>query len=569
MAARQSVVTPSPDRGLSGLRLFLLASAVYLLCMTPFFVAYAPHLTTSLIGPPGDNMNDFWDTWYSQRAWETSGSHFFFTRLIRFPEGVWLYYQSFAYSDLAAIFLIRKLFHLSAEIPVLLGLHNGILLSSFYLSALGAFYLARRFTRSVVSALLAGFIFAFSPWHVGQFLGHMNVTTIQFIPFFLIFFFRAMESGKALDVAGSILFYCLTAVSSWYYFFYISYFVAFYYLYQVVVQRKLLLRRPLAVMLANFAGALLLLSPLLVPMIRLGWNNPDAYAGGVDDYVADALGYFVVGPHHLLARLGEPLFSRFTGNTVEGTVYLGLINLGLFAWAFFERRRRPIREMAFLLSGILLFAMFASGPHLHILGRPVLPTPVLLLGYLPFFSNVVTPSRAIVFVYVLLAIGAALGLDAALQACRERGRSPVLWVAPILLLAMLDFCPVGLPRIQVNPPRSYAFLAEDPDTSFGVLDLPRGYLQGNAYLFYQTFHHRPIVTATLSRTIALTLMNTLETKDLAAQKQQLIAAHVKYIFIHTDPFSLRNPGEPVDVAAYLRTYRVVSADKNCVVLRVY
>jgi len=38
-----------------------------------------------LIGPPEDNMQDFWNVWYAAVA--RNPDQFFFTNLIRFPEG--------------------------------------------------------------------------------------------------------------------------------------------------------------------------------------------------------------------------------------------------------------------------------------------------------------------------------------------------------------------------------------------------------------------------------------------------------------------------------------------------
>jgi hypothetical protein len=569
METSESPGLPPPEERLSGLRLFLLASAVYLICMLPYFLAYLPYCTNSLIGPPSDNLQDFWNTWYSQRVWDAGGRGFFHTSMIRYPEGVALYYHTFAYSDLLMIFLVRKLLFLSSKIPVLLALHNGVLLVSIYLSALGAFYLARRFTQNTVSALLAGFIFGFSPFHLSHFLTHMHVATIEFIPFFVLCFLRAVETGRANYLVGSIFFYCLSALSSWYFLVYIGCFLVFYYVYQAVMQKRLLLQRPLWAVAGNFAGVLLLLSPVLIPMLREGWRNPDVYAPGSGEFVADVLGYFVFDPYHLVTDMGRKVYAHFTGYEIEMRVYLGLVNLGLFAWAFWNRKRRQLEQMSFLLSGILVFMMLASGPFLHVYGHPLLALPTLALDYLPFVRNMRTSARAVVFVYLLFGIGAGLGLDLIIQWCRQRGRSLLLWVAPICVLAFLDFYPMGLSRTIVAEPRAYGVLAADTDTDFGVLDLPRGYIQGNAYMYYQTFHHRPVVCATLSRRIARTLMDNLETQDMAAQKRQLTEKKVKYIFIHDDIISEHNPGEQVDVSAYGKTYPPVYYDSNCVVLRVY
>src|SRR5476649_486099 len=73
------------------LKVFLLFTAVTAI----FFWQWMPYLHSALIGPPEDNMQDFWNTWYAAVA--RNPDHFFFTDLIRFPEGTPLLYHSFAY----------------------------------------------------------------------------------------------------------------------------------------------------------------------------------------------------------------------------------------------------------------------------------------------------------------------------------------------------------------------------------------------------------------------------------------------------------------------------------------
>ncbi len=78
-----------------------------------------------------------------------------------------------------------------------------------------------------------------------------------------------------------------------------------------------------------------------------------------------------------------------------------------------------------------------------------------------------------------------------------------------------------------------------------------------------------IVVASLSRNIAKTLSDTLETDDMEAQKRQLTENKVKYIFIHQGWFSRALTTDRVNLAAYGMTYPAVYLDDECVVLRVY
>ena len=59
-----------------------------------FFRPWLMQLSSALIGPPEDNMQDFWNSWHVAHA--QSWRELFFTNAIRFPEGTSLAYHSFA-----------------------------------------------------------------------------------------------------------------------------------------------------------------------------------------------------------------------------------------------------------------------------------------------------------------------------------------------------------------------------------------------------------------------------------------------------------------------------------------
>ncbi len=105
------------------LKVFLFFSAITVI----FFWPWMPYLNSALIGPPEDNMQDFWNSWYV--AVGRNPNQFFFTDLIRFPEGTPLYYHSFAYPKVFAIAALSKLFGSSTMSLILL--HNLSLLISF------------------------------------------------------------------------------------------------------------------------------------------------------------------------------------------------------------------------------------------------------------------------------------------------------------------------------------------------------------------------------------------------------------------------------------------------------
>ena len=119
-------------------------------------------------------------------------------------------------------------------------MHNFFLLISFFFGALGAYLLTRLYVRSEALAVLSGFIFGFSPFHLAHTLHHMHVSAITFVPFFVYFFLRYMREKKVYLAAAASVMWALAALSCWYYLVYIGYFVLFYYVFHAVKNRSLM-----------------------------------------------------------------------------------------------------------------------------------------------------------------------------------------------------------------------------------------------------------------------------------------------------------------------------------------
>jgi hypothetical protein len=199
------------------------------------FWRWMPHLDSALIGPPGDNMQDFWNTWYTVFA--RAPGQFWYTRLLRWPEGTTLAYHSFAYPQVFALALISKAFGLGPS--TLLLQQNMSLLISFPLAATGTFYLVRHFVSNAPAALLGGFIFAFNPSHIEHVMQHAHVSQIEFIPFFVLAFLLTIENKSIVWLGLSIILFALNSLSCWYYLFYVAYFVIFHTVYVAARDRAL------------------------------------------------------------------------------------------------------------------------------------------------------------------------------------------------------------------------------------------------------------------------------------------------------------------------------------------
>ena len=310
-------------------RLWTLPGAVicYLVLICLYFYPYFNEISTHVIGGLQDSFQDYWNTWYAHNALKTNPSKFFFTELLYYPQGASLLHHSFAYSNVLLIHIVMELLSLPATTPVLLSLHNIALLAGYLVAALGAYLLCRHLTGNKLASFIAGFIFAFSPFHYVHFISHMHVATIQYIPFFVLFFLKSVENFKPTNLLLAWIFCLLGAMSSWYFLVYNFFFLGFYVLWYGFRERKLIPAKALLPAIVIGTLTLLSLSPVIFSMVKESAASASIYNTGHDLWIADLSGYFLFNGFHLLNWILEPLNISTRGNYIEKTVYLGIVNI--------------------------------------------------------------------------------------------------------------------------------------------------------------------------------------------------------------------------------------------------
>ena len=538
-----------------------------------FFFHWTLHLGSLLIGPAGDNLQDYWNTWYGATK---ASKDFFFTTLIRYPTGTPLYYNSFDYPQIAVVAFLSRV--LPGHVPLIV-LHNITLLAAFPLAGTGAFFLTRHFTKDILGASVGGFLFAFSPWHVEQAMHHAHVSSIEFLPMFVLAYLLALERKSVAWLCVAVGLYALNALSCWYYLIYVGFFLVFHFAY-TAIRRKGDLRWSIGAPLACVSGVLLILSPLVIPMVTEALHGAPVYANPQDPkiFVADLAAYFVFPQTHLLAGLTSAVNGQMTGNPWEATVYLGLANLAVLGWGFLRSEPNERSIFIYLFAGMAVFAVLASGDELHFLSSRLAPMPGALLSSLPFFANARTPSRAIVFVYLFLGVGVGLAGRMALD--RYRGAIGRIGCCFALVLMVADFLPTHLDAAPASCEPGWAWIRGDKSGRYGILMLPRGlmgrrgakeevsgYFAQISYMYEQAAcHEHPIVQGTPSRDVVTGLLEALDTRDLKAQRTQLQKASVKYIVIDRSfPWDRRDGA----ITQYSLAYPIAYDGDDMTILRVY
>lgn len=501
-------------------------------------------------------MQSYWNLWY---GWEVFQGHYkslFQCSVAAFPEGASLLYQSFSYYNLGLSMLLR---HIGG--PVLA--YNLLIMHTFVLAGFGAFLLGRYLLRDDYLALLVGFIFAFSSFHFARALHHLNIVSLQFVPFFVLFYIKAIREHDLKYTFLAALFLVLNALCSWVYLILGIYFMSMAYGYLVLRRRSIFLWDVIGRSAVVVGLTFVSLSYLLVPMIITAFSHPDVYKEGHDVFVADLAGVFIPSALQWLghAKPIRAITHMFTGNQWESAVYLGLSMIVIILVTI----RRTIAESSRYLLVALASVLLSMGEMLHILGwRAPIFLPYRVLSHVPIFSNMRAPSRHAVYAILFLAIVVAIGVRQLCRSPRWSSRAKLCFLA-LTALIVLDFYSFDNVMTPVTLPPAYSTILRYGDGA--ILDLPDTVLNDNNYpLLYQTMHHRPIVGGNFTRKLERTLSDNLERKDIDVQLQQLVDNQVRYIVIHK---SFLDTDPALDTLAYDSRCRRLFADNTQIVYVVY
>ena len=156
--------------------------------------------------------------------------------------------------------------------------------------------------------------------------------------------------------------------------------------------------------------------------------------------------------------------------------------------------------MWWIVAGV--FALWAAGPFLTVGGFDTgLWLPQSLARYVPFVANARVPGRAMVGVYMAIAMLMAITLNAA----RGRLRSPAMqWL--LVLAVTFEYFAAPIPLTPLDDPAPYRALAAEPpggvcEVPFGIGDGlgPGAGSQERQVLFYATIHEHPLVGGYIGR----------------------------------------------------------------------
>ncbi len=188
------------------------------------------HLGTS-VRDPGDPLLNAWIlSWDADHIARLDLAHFFDANIF-YPQPKTLAYSEYLLPQ-ALLALPIKL--LSGN-PILA--YNIVLLLAILTTGLGMYVLARHLTRNTLASIVAGMIYAFSPFMFSH-LYHVQILTAGGIPLAFLFLHKFFEKDRFRDLLLFGLFFVLQALANGYYALYLTIFAGMFIAVFTIIRRK-------------------------------------------------------------------------------------------------------------------------------------------------------------------------------------------------------------------------------------------------------------------------------------------------------------------------------------------
>jgi len=491
-----------------------------------------------------DRDQNIWNLWWVREALLHLRNPFR-TDFIYFPDRTSLYFHT--------LHPLNGL--ISTPVQILFGLtvaYNFIVFFSFIMAGVGAYLLLDYLCQHKAVAFTASLIFAYAPYHLGTLKGVMQLISLEWLPFYVLFLLKASREpqNRLVNSLLAALFLVFTALTDWYYTLFLLGFTLLYIIYLVIISKPNPLTpfpskeggtkssekddevnqgAPISLVpkigrgsgflqkggsrtaptqssvlspqsfgaigltLVAFGVAML---PVLIPMLK-ELNSASYFLPDPADtrkFSADLMAFFI--PPTTSSFLGWTS-QNFPANYVTGPlaaqVYLGYGALGLAILGII------VTWKAWFWGGVALtFWVLSLGPALRVNGAsPGWWLPFALLENLPVVKITRSPDRFIVITMLGLAVCAAFGL-VWLVSKVPRWSWSVLGAVGLLITIEFLQIPYPINSFEVSP--FFEQLAQDKD-DYALLELPpqAGFWTGAPRMAEQTVHGKRIFDGYISR----------------------------------------------------------------------
>lgn len=503
------------------------------------------HLFSHVPGSPTWAFDEFtylWNQWWFKHTVLDLQSNPFHSDLIYYPLGIDLVLYTY------------HLFHAVLGLPLQLAsgvplASNVMLWFSTVTGGYGAFLLVRWLLRqqryaapwlAYLPPLAAGLLYAFSANRaIYQALGHYSIANVQWLPFALLYFCKALGEPGARGRRSAAL---------------AGLFAAFFFLtemtFGIFLALALLILLPFqwanqrtqqhgvarpgwrdTVVKLGIAGlvALVVSSYLLVPVVRElaqggyeleGWGDALKLSSDLAGLVTPVALHPLWGQDWTQAlrdvQTGQGPFLDINTN------FLGWLTLGLAALGAVVAWKRA-RGWVWLT---LVFTILVLGPLLQINGQyrfdldgllpegVTFPLPYALTHFLPVLNANRSVNRFGLVIMLALAVLVGYALDWLLRRPLFSRRPRLAVVVSLLLCSFILFEHLAwpMPLSDARAPAFYQQMAQEPD-QFAIMHLPLGWrnsfrvfgAEDTRLQWYQQTHQRPMLGGNISRSPAIKL----------------------------------------------------------------
>lgn len=333
--------------------------------------------------------------------------------------------------------------------------YNLTLLASFWLAAYAMYLFVYDLTRARGAAIVAGTIFAFNPYNLGN-LAQVQLLSFGWLPLALLWL-RKMLTPQVRDQKSAAkscflfaAFFSLQALSSFYYAFLAGLAVALYVVWFFVTRSARVTAQLVTRLTLAAALVALFVVPFFVPYLQaqreMGFERK---LGESEEFSAALQLYAQVAPHNVLyGNLLAPRAPIVRGGYPLDNLFPGVVAvvLGIFGVAATQNRERWFH---FLL---LTFAFVLSlGPRLYV--TPTAPTDLTLpyrwlYDAFPLLRALRAPVRFDALVMFALAVLAGFGMWR--MARKPFVLHPSSFILPLVALEYLALPAAQITRVPVG-----------------------------------------------------------------------------------------------------------------------
>jgi hypothetical protein len=471
-----------------GKRQFFIALLIYLLATLIFLYPLPFHLGDRIF-ENGDSYLHLWIfSWESHTLFHSPAD--FWNGNIFYPES-----NTLALSELVLpIMPVFALFRGVTGNPLIA--YNATLLLAFPLSALSmlafVFYLTRRFP----AALIAGFIFGFTPIRLAH-LHHVQIEYMIWTPLLFLFFHLWLKRGRWRDALIASAIFVLQYLTTVYTALYLIPVLAIWYVLHFALSKSAPARRNLIQGLAAIGMALSIVTPFVLKYRQLSdWRVQPPESLKI--FFSSDLwwNFFSTFSSNLL--YGN-LLHPFTQPPYERFYFSGFFVMFLVLWSLRHRTDRNVLAMYVIAAVSFVFAL---GPFLQI-SRHVTRFPLpyhWIYDPVPGLEMLRVPAR---FGFIMIAALTVLCAYGWLALAEKIHISQAKLASITLLLLSAEFFSAPIPLLSAvsgnRIPQAYSYL-EKPGDAGGVLELPtHAYTTAppdftdRIYTYFSAYHFKPIV----------------------------------------------------------------------------